>query len=64
MAEVEFDPKLCPDCGKEGRYERRFTIGGRGVYSCECGTRWQDLDEEPTAKGTPIRAPRKRPHRG
>lgn len=44
----------CPDCGKQGRYDGRVLIGGRGIYTCPQGHRWQDADEKPSEKGLPI----------
>lgn len=45
----------CPDCGATGRYDGRVHIGGRGVYSCPNGHKWQDAKENPDDHGyTPI----------
>lgn len=44
----------CPDCDQKGRYDGRVLIGGRGVYTCPQGHRWQNMDEKPTTKGIPI----------
>jgi hypothetical protein len=51
---AEIDVTECPDCGQKGRYDGRILIGGRGVYRCPDGHRWQDATEKPTNKGTPI----------
>jgi hypothetical protein len=41
----------CPDCGETGRYDRRVTVGGRGIYTCPNRHQWQDADETPDSKG-------------
>ena len=51
MAE-EIDVTKCPDCDQQGRYDGRVLIGGRGIYKCPEGHRWQEADEKPTTKGT------------
>lgn len=45
------DVTECPDCSEKGRYEGRVLIGGRGVYTCPAGHRWQDMDETLSTKG-------------
>jgi uncharacterized protein with PIN domain len=55
----EEDPPVdrCPECELQGKDVRaredfRVMVGGRGVYRCpECGTAWQDADEEPHFSG-------------
>lgn len=54
---AEIDVRDCPQCddGTKGNYDGRVLLGGRGVYTCPtCGARWQNADETPTTKGTPI----------
>ena len=51
---TEIDVTECPDCGEKGRYDGRILHGGRGVYRCPNGHAWQDANEKPTNKGTPI----------
>lgn len=41
----------CPDCRETGRYDRRVVVGGRGIYTCPNGHRWQDADETPDDRG-------------
>lgn len=48
------DVTECPDCAQKGRYEARILIGGRGVYTCPSGHRWQNADEKPSNKGVPL----------
>ena len=50
MAE-EVDVTKCPDCDQQGRYDGRVLLGGRGIYTCPDGHRWQNADEKPTMKG-------------
>ena len=45
------DPTICPTCGGAGSYDGRVLVDGRGIYSCRCGTKWQDMDEKPRTKG-------------
>jgi hypothetical protein len=47
----------CPDCGQKGHYDGRVLVGGRGVYRCPEGHRWQDADEKPTNKGASVVSP-------
>lgn len=51
------DVTECPDCEQTGKYEGRILINGRGVYTCPNGHRWQDINEKPSNKGLPLRAP-------
>jgi hypothetical protein len=41
----------CPDCGKQGQYDGRVHILGRGIYRCPNGHIWQDANELPSDKG-------------
>lgn len=50
----EPDVTECPDCLERGRYDGRVLVGGRGIYTCPNGHKWQDADEKPTNKGVPI----------
>lgn len=52
---TEIDVTECPDCLKKGTYEGRVLIGGRGVYTCPEGHRWQDANEKPSNKGVPLK---------
>jgi ribosomal protein L37AE/L43A len=53
--QYEQDHAECPDCGEKGSYDGRILVGGRGVYRCSaCGAKWQNADEKPSNKGTPI----------
>ena len=51
---TEIDVTECPDCGQKGRYDGRILVDGRGIYRCPQGHKWQDANEKPTNKGTPI----------
>ena len=60
MESDSIDVTECPDCGQKGAYDARVKVGGRGVYRCPGGHRWQDADETPSTKGyvyVPIQAP-------
>lgn len=50
-ASDQVDVTECPDCGETGRYDGRVKVGGRGIYACPAGHRWQNLDEVPSTKG-------------
>ena len=52
--EQAIDVTECPECSETGRYDGRVLIGGRGIYTCPNGHRWQDANETPTNKGIPI----------
>lgn len=54
---TEIDVTMCPDCDQQGTYEARILIGGRGVYTCPEGHRWQDANEKPSNKGLPLTPP-------
>jgi hypothetical protein len=51
---MDIDVTECPDCSQTGKYDGRVLIGGRGIYTCPAGHRWQDANEKPTNKGIPI----------
>ena len=51
---TEIDVTECPDCGQKGRYDGRILYEGRGIYRCPEGHKWQDANEKPSNKGTPI----------
>ena len=55
MPEPEIDVTECPDCQQKGRWDGRVMIGGRGIYTCPNGHRWQDANEKPSNKGIPLR---------
>lgn len=50
----EVDVTECPECEQKGTYDGRVLIGGRGIYTCPAGHKWQDADEKPTNKGVPL----------
>lgn len=52
---MDDEHEYCPLCGQRGSYEARVLIGGRGVYTCPRGHRWQDMFEKPDEKAAPVR---------
>jgi hypothetical protein len=61
QAMTEIDVTMCPECDQKGRYDGRLLIGGRGIYTCPDGHRWQNADEKPTTKGVALIPPPAQP---
>lgn len=54
VGDQPIDVTECPECGQKGHYDGRVLVGGRGIYRCPEGHRWQNAYEKPSNKGVPL----------